>query len=126
MKLETALVNIIQAAGHGQIGRTLFHTHMPAQVTEGTLVLTRVAIFKDPFTGLRKGPFQVVCRAATPEAAHGKAVAIIDALRTEGAVLNEVDFKFIFPINEPLVYPRTDGGQFEASVNYQFAAYWEN
>lgn len=126
MKLEMALVELIKLAGFGTVGVDLFHTHMPSEVKAGTLVLTRVPISNDPYNRLRKGTFQVICRSPTPEGSHDKASAIAKALRGEGAVAtNGVSFKFIFPINEPLVFPRTEGSLFEASVNFQIAANWE-
>lgn len=125
MKLEVAILELIRLAGLGVVGTDLFHSHMPAQVKVGTLVLTRVPIDNDPYTRMRKGTFQLICRAPGLEAAHDKASAIAKALRSEGAVALGVKFNFIFPINEPLVFPRTEGSLFEASVNFQIAAHWE-
>ncbi len=125
MKLEDAIIQIIYEAGLGQPGISLFHTHMPAQVKAGTLVLTRVPILIDPYSGMRKGPFQVICRDQKPDFAHDKASEILKLLATEGVIKGGVSFKFIKPMNEPMVYPRTEGSQFEASVNYNFAANWE-
>jgi hypothetical protein len=50
---------------------------------------------------------------------------LMPVLMTEGAKHGEVRFLFIKPEHDPLVFPRTEGGQFEASVNYNFAANWE-
>ena len=125
MKLEEALVAIIKDAGLGVVGSSLFQSHMPAECKAGALVLTRVGIMVDPYTGLRKGPFQVIVRAGTIVEAHTRASAIIKALTTEGTTKGGVTFKFIKPEHEPLVFPRTEGSQFEASVNYNFAASWE-
>lgn len=125
MRLESAIVDLIHEKGFGTVGVDLFHTHMPAQINTGTLVLTRVPILRDPYNKLRQGTFQVVCRAPGIELAHDKASAIAKALCGEGAVVNWVKFLFIYPENEPLVFPRTEGSLFEASVNFQFAAHWE-
>ncbi len=125
MTLEDAISFMIRDAGLGVIGKTLFHSHMPAEIKTGTLVMTRVPIEIDPYTGLRKGPFQVVCRDKTIVGAHTQARSILKALTTEGIKLYGVDFKFIKAANEPLVFPRTEGAQFEAAVNYNFAGYWE-
>uniref|UniRef100_A0AAU6W111 Uncharacterized protein n=1 Tax=Pseudomonas phage Nican01 TaxID=3138540 RepID=A0AAU6W111_9CAUD len=125
MKLEESIVATIQQAGLGQPGKTLFHTHMPASVNKGIMVMARVPVMIDPYTGLRKGTFQVVVRAATIVEAHALAVQIMPVLTTEGAKRGEVRFLFIKPEHDPLVFPRTEGGQFEASVNYNFAANWE-
>jgi hypothetical protein len=126
MKLEDAVVALIgtRVAGFTQ-GVNLFHSHMPAQITDGTLILTRVPIYPDAYNGMRKGTFQVIVRGTDLVAAHDKASAIAKALRGEGAVAGDVKFLFIFPENEPLVFPRTEGSLFEASVNFQFAAHWE-
>lgn len=126
MKLEDALASLIATLVPGQVpGETLFHTHMPAQITKGTLILTRVPIGNDPYNRLRKGTFQVIVRGTDVVACHDKASEIAEALRGEGAVAGDVKFLFIFPINEPLAFPRTEGSLFEASVNFQFAAHWE-
>lgn len=122
MKLLKAIVNFIQAKGLGTPGVDLFYGHMPSEVSTGTLVLARVAIDNDPYTAIKKGTFQIVTRAATGNLAHDKAAAIAKVLRFEGAEIGEVSFKFAYPKHEPIVFPRTDGGQYEASVNYQFAA----
>lgn len=126
MKLEDAITKLImeRVPGHEE-GVNLFHTHMPAQVTKGALILTRVPITNDPYTRMRKGTFQVILRGTDVVAIHDKASEIAKALRSEGAVAGGVTFNFIFPINEPLAFPRTEGSLFEASVNFQFAAHWE-
>lgn len=126
MKLLNALVGELARLKLGTPGKDLFHSFMPAQIKTGTLVLTRVAINVDRYTSQQKGPFQVICRGPTPEAVHGKASEIAKALKRERAVVGEVSFQFICPEHEPFVYPRTEGGQYEASVNYSFVASWEN
>lgn len=126
MKLLQALVDFIQAQGLGTPGKDLFRGFMPAQVETGTVILARVQIDDDPYCRVKKGTFQVVTRAATGDLAYDKAVAIKKVLRLEGADMGGVSFKFILPKHDPLVFPRTDGGQYEASVNYQFVAdNWE-
>lgn len=126
MKLLEAIVQFIQVNGLGNPGVDLFRGYMPAEVETGTVVLARVPIEDDPYCRTKKGTFQVVTRAATGDLAHAKAAAIKKLLRLEGAEIGEVGFKFIIPKHEPLVYPRADGGQYEASVNYQFVAdNWE-
>ncbi|MEG0062980.1 MAG: minor capsid protein [Pseudomonas sp.] len=125
MKLEDALIKRIADAGLGVPGKNLFHSHMPAKVNAGTLVLTRVPIVVDPYTGMRKGPFQVICRDLEIELAHNKASQLMKALVSEGVTVGGVRFLFIKANNEPLVFPRTEGAQFEAAVNYNFAANWE-
>lgn len=125
MKLEDALVQRIAEAGLGIPGRTLFHSHMPAEVKVGTLVMARVPVTIDPYTGMRKGPFQVICRDLEIDLAHDRASLIIKAMVSEGVTVGGVKFLFIKASNEPLVFPRTEGAQFEAAVNYNFAANWE-
>lgn len=125
MKLEDAVVARIQQSGLGIPGKTLFHTHMPAGVGKGVLVMARVPVMIDPYTNLRKGTFQVIVRAATILDASALAVQLMQVLTTEGAKQGPVRFLFIKPEHDPLMFPRTEGGQFEASVNYNFAANWE-
>lgn len=126
MKLLEAIVGELTALKLGKPGKDLFHTFMPSQVRTGTLVLARVAIENNAYTHLKRGTFQVVCRGDTPDAVYDKASSIAKALKRERALVGQVDFQFIFPQHEPLVYPRTDAGQYEASVNYSFVASWEN
>ena len=76
MKLLDAVVERIQTQGLGVPGKDLFRGFMPAQVSVGTLVLARVTIDDDPYTGLKKGTFQVVTRAETADAAYERASAV--------------------------------------------------
>jgi hypothetical protein len=98
---------------------------MPAELNIGILVMTRVQILVDPYTGMRKGTFQVICRDLEIVPAHDRATSLIKAIVTEGVKVGEVTFNFIKPQHEPLVFPRTEGAQFEAAVNFNFAAHWE-
>lgn len=126
MKFEDSLIQHIAANFPTLVpGRSLFHSHMPADVVSGVLVMARVPVMVDPYTGMRKGTFQVVCRDLKIVLAHDRATAIMKAIASEGVVVGEVDFRFIKPQHEPLVFPRTEGAQFEAAVNYTFAAHWE-
>lgn len=125
MKFEDSIVLQIADQGLGIPGQSLFHSHMPAGTGKGILVMARVPVMIDMYTGLRKGTFQVVCRAPTILEAHELSTQVMAVLTTEGAKLGEVNFFFIKPEHEPLVFPRTEGSQFEASVNYNFAANWE-
>lgn len=126
MKLEDSLIQHIAASFPTLVaGVSLFHSHMPADVKSGVLVMTRVPILIDPYTGMRKGTFQVVCRDLKITLAHDMATAIMKAIASEGVITGGVDFRFIKPQHEPLAFPRTEGAQFEAAVNYTFAAHWE-
>lgn len=125
MILEDAIVARIAANVPGLIiGKSLFHSHMPAETNAGVLVMTRVPIEVDPYTGVRKGTFQVICRDLKIADAHNRATTIMKAIVSEGVQQGLVRFMFIKPVHEPLVFPRTPGGQFEAAVNYNFAADW--
>lgn len=126
MKLEDAIVARIVANVPGLIvGKTIYHSHMPSEVKSGVLVMTRTPIEVNPYTGVRKGAFQVICRELKIGDAHDRATSIMKAMATEGVIEGVVRFMFIKPAHEPLVFPRTEGGQFEAAVNYNFAADWE-
>jgi len=126
MKLEDALISHISANAPGLVqGVSLFHSHMPAGIASGVLVMTRVPIEVGLYTGMRNGTFQVVCRDVSIPLAHDKASEIIKAISSEGVRVGTVNFRFIKPQHEPLVFPRTEGAQFEAAVNYIFAANWE-
>lgn len=127
MTLEDALVLLLKESGVVPAlvpGKNLFHSFMPSEVETGTLILTRVPIMIDPYHGLRKGTFQVICRNKNLVTAHDAATAILRGVVNEGVTKGGVNFRFVKALNEPLVFPRTEGGQFEASVNYNFAASW--
>lgn len=126
MKLLDSIITLIQTNSLGVPGKTLFRDYMPSDIKSGTLVLARVAIEIDPYTGLRKGSVQIVSRDKTPDLARKRASDIMKVVKLEDAVVAGVSFKFIRPKHEPIVFPRADGGLFEASVNYQFVAQdWE-
>jgi len=126
MKFEDSLIQHIATNFPAVVpGVSLFHSHMPADVVSGVLVMARVPVLIDPYTGMRKGTFQVICRDLKITLAHDRASAIIEAIVSEGVVVGGVNFRFIKPQHEPLVFPRTEGAQFEAAVNYNFAANWE-
>lgn len=126
MKFEDALVEHIASVLPDLIPRkTLFHSHMPADVKSGVLVMARVPVPIDLYSGMRKGSFQIVCRDLKIVLAHDLATSVMKAIASEGVIVGGVDFKYIKPQHEPLVFPRTEGAQFEAAVNYLFAAHWE-
>lgn len=74
-----------------------------------------------------KGPLQLIVRSVSPKQAHDQAQAISDLLSSHkrnalgvdaGLSLPTIKVNYIYPRHLPVVYPRSDGSFFEASVNF--------
>jgi hypothetical protein len=74
-----------------------------------------------------KGPFQLIVRSNSAKDANDQATAISKMLSSHERIklglgtsisLPSILINYIFPRHLPVVYPRSDGGFFEASVNF--------
>ena len=74
-----------------------------------------------------KGPLQLIVRSASPQDSQSQILAIINALDSTqkraqglpiGLNLQTVQFNYIYANSFPLIYPRSDGDFYEASVNF--------
>lgn len=74
-----------------------------------------------------KGPLQLIVRSNSPRDAEAQAKAISDLLSSQekrkrgedvGLVLPSILVRYIYPRHLPVVYPRSDGDFYEASVNF--------
>jgi hypothetical protein len=74
-----------------------------------------------------KGGFQLILRSSNPKTANDQAQAISDYLNSHrkeamgqdsGFVLPTIKVNYIFPRHLPVVFPRSDGSFFEASINF--------
>ena len=120
MNFQFAL-NMLQDAGQGTIGVNLFRVSMPDSVSSGLLVVSQSPISINQYSKVRSGRFQVVARSQDPDLALTKAKSAAETLRVQGLELEGVRVYFMNPENEPLVYPKSQGGLFEASVNIEFS-----
>lgn len=74
-----------------------------------------------------KGPLQLVVRATNPKDAEQQATAIVKVLSSTekqklgqaiGFTLPTIQVNYVYPRHLPVVYPRSDGNYYEASVNF--------
>lgn len=119
MNLDPVLV-FLQSRGHGQIGKTLFRDHLPADAAVGVVVTSQTAVLIDPYTQARKGRLQIVARNTATDAARARMESIIESFGFGGHRLGNMKFFYIKAGQEPLVYPRAAGG-YEASAYFDFA-----
>lgn len=117
-----AILQYIQDQGHGTIGTDLFREHMP-DYQQAVLITSQVPIQIDPYTCLCRGSIQVIARSIDEDLASNKAKQISSALRVSGVDIGDMHIYHMFPRNEPLVYPRSEGDLIEASVNVDISYY---
>lgn len=120
MNLE-ALAGLIQQAGLGVPGQSLFVEHLPETVKQGVLLI-------GPSTGTRidyevigyyKTNFQVIVRAPNYLAGDQLSKQIMNALTVAKHEIAPGYFvNYMRPRHEPVVYPISEGGHLEFSVNY--------
>lgn len=118
MNPEELLVHM-QDLGLGVIGQDLFRHHMPEKVSSGLLLTIQTPTSVNPYAiGYRKGQIQLVARAKTADQATAKANDTIKTLSGEGLDLPSVKVLRLYPRHEPLLYPKSEGALYEASVNF--------
>lgn len=116
------VVEFMRQKGLGVPGRNLFAYAMPDNISEGLLVTSQVPISRHPYAQqLFRGEFQVIARGAEHQALITRLESVSDALTVQGVKMGDMNFRFIYAINAPLVFPRAESRLLEASVNFQFA-----
>lgn len=125
------IVTVLQAAGLGTPGVSLFAYKMPPSVTQGIVVLNPLAggdIDWD-LPGYLKGSFQTIIRAAKIPDGRALALRVSDALswmapRTlpANAGVPLVIVKRCLPRHTPIGFPRSDNDLVEFSVNYDYVS----
>ncbi len=116
------VVEFMRQKGLGVPGRSLFAYAMPDSIAEGLLVTSQVPIARNPYAHqLFRGEFQVIARGAEHQKLITRLESVSDALTVQGVKMGDMSFRFIFPMNAPLVFPRAESRLLEASVNFQFA-----
>jgi len=119
------IVAILEAAGLGQFGKDIFIQFMPADVTNGILLLLELpGLSVDPeVPGKHKGRFQAVVRGTDYLAVEAKAAAVSDALATQQRKqAGDWLFDWIIPQHLPFPFPRTEGNVQEFTVNFVVSA----
>lgn len=120
MRLEP-IAQHLEANGHGVIGQDLFYHHMPESIEEGLLVTMRLPAKREQYAlAMRRGSFQVIARGRDEDALEERLRAVSSTLNAQGLQLGDMNFRFIHPKHDPLVYPRSDSRLVEAAVNFDF------
>lgn len=124
MSLKTLIlktVELLEQGGAGQTGVSIFALHMPDTVREGVLVrnsLNPIRIDYD-LPGYRaNGRVMVVCRSASFERVFDLAAKAMEALTVADRSMGEIYINYMRPQAEPLVYPASQAGSYEAVVNF--------
>ena len=118
MNLEELLIHM-QGLGLGTPGQNLFRHQMPEQIQEGLLVTSQVPADIHPYViQYRKGSIQVIARSPNGDAAITKLNGVVDAISGEGLDLPSARVLRLYPRHEPLLYPKSEGALYEASVNF--------
>lgn len=119
MKL-LSLVDYLEDQDKGRMGKDLFIYRMPSEIVEG--VLLRDSAQGDEINhtiiGYRTGKFQLVVRAQEIEKGLERAKDLMNTLTLSDQQLSEDYFNQCLPKHEPLVFPASDGNNFEFSVNF--------
>lgn len=116
------IARFMQSKGLGQLGASLFAYAMPTAINEALLVTAQVPISRHPYAQkLFRGEFQVIARGGEHEALIARLESASEALSIQGEQIGDMNFRFILPLNAPLVFPRAESRLLEASVNFEFA-----
>lgn len=117
------IVDHLVANGIGRKGVDIFGHSFPATVVNGVLVVSNSPIKRHAYQkGRRDGSIQILVRGVNYNDIQVKAESIANLLDAEGLVLGGIKFLNINPTDDPLVYPRSEGSQLEASVNFNFTS----
>ena len=119
----------IEAAGLGQIGKSIFIDSMPAEVKRGILIKSPIAGVKidHELPGWYKPRLQIIVRSQTHLDGSTLSNAISNLFMTKQETIWRDDsnnpvflIKHILPESLPIVYPRSDGNGLEFSINFDF------
>lgn len=124
MNLES-IADYLEAEGYGTIGVDIFAYRMPEGATEGVLfTLPLVGVMIDHnMPGYYKSNFMMVVRAARIDTGIARAEALSDALTLYDTTLTNVRVNHIRPRFEPVVFPSSQGDNFEVSVGFDASYY---
>jgi len=118
MNLEP-FVDYLADNGVGIKGTTLFGYSLPADVKTGVAVISNATITREPYQkGRRDGTIQVIVRGTSYDDIEKRAESVSTLLDAQGLVLGSIKILKIYPLHEPLIYPRSEGSLLEASVNF--------
>jgi hypothetical protein len=118
------IVTMLEDAGLGAAGRTIFVNMMPAECEDGILVRQYFGGTKidHELPGYRKTTFMLICRSKDYERAETLIEQAVTALTIkEETERDGIVWKFMRPDTEPFVYPLSVGGLLEFQVNIDAA-----
>jgi hypothetical protein len=121
MRLE-AFAALLQEAGLGKAGSTLFCYFMPDDVRQG--IVLRIGLIGSPIDhelpGYRpQGTFQLITRAQSYDTAFDLAESAAAVLTLVNEPLGtEYHVNFSRARHEPIIYPRSAGANLEAVINF--------
>lgn len=116
-----AIAKYLDDEGYGVMGETLFYDHLPYDVS-GLAVYSMTPVEIDPYLKTRKGSFQIVGRDVDQDVLRQRMNSVSSAFGdARGLILGDMVFRYIHPEHEPLVFPRSDSDQVEASVSFAFS-----
>lgn len=121
MNLEPVLQYLSQE-GHGDPGVDLFREFLPHDIERGIVLLSMNPVPIHPYLETRRGSFQIIGRDRDLDRLREKMESVSGAFAGgSGLVLGDMNFHFIIPEYEPLMFPRTESGIQEASVSFAFS-----
>lgn len=101
------------------LGGNSFAFQMPEEVQPAAMVIPPLEglMFDPQLPGRYKGAYQVLVRTKDLQQAHVLGAEVLQLLTLYNVTLGGVRIVLSEPISTPIVFPRTEADQFEASVN---------
>lgn len=111
----------LESQGIGVVGDNIFYYEMPAVVETGILLReSQAGTLIDPeLPGYRKTYFRAVVRDGSYSAGLALSEQVLEALTIANVSLSNLSVKFVRPLNEPIVFPRSEGDAVEFSINFE-------
>lgn len=119
MKLKS-LVDYLEDQDKGRMGKDLFIYRMPSEIGAGVLLRdgSQGDLIDHTITGYRIGKVQLIVRGQVIEDGLIRAKDLMNTLTLSDQQLSEDYFNQCLPKHEPIVFPASDGNNYEFSVNF--------
>lgn len=118
------IAQYIESQGFAQQGTDLFIMKMPHDIDNGILLIDRTAgseRFKE-LPGYRKTRFRAILRGTDLAVLPKRAFDLAELLDWDVITdTGRVEFKELYPVNDPVIFPLSDGHYHEAAINFQTA-----
>lgn len=118
MNLEP-VANELERLGLGEVGRTIFINHYPAEVSEGILIRPRLigAKIDHYLPGYLKFQFQLIARAPTHAQATTLCIQAAKGLTQRMTELGDWHVNYLRPQHVPVAYPISIGELVECNCD---------